>query len=136
MSKISKKLAVGKACVVLTSSVLAFSGPAFSEDAQKFHGDYEFATFCATCHGTEGMGDGPMASVLKVAPSNLTLLSKNNGDVFPYESTFAMIEGRVTADAHGRDMPVWGERYRLNRAEPIVRARVLELVTYIKGLQQ
>ena len=136
MSGISKKITVCVACAVTLTSVLAFSRSASADDAQKFRGDYEFATSCATCHGVEGKGDGPMASMLKVAPTNLTALSANNGGVFPYESTFAMIEGRVTADAHGRDMPVWGDRYRLEYPEPIVRARVLELVTYIKGLQQ
>lgn len=136
MSGISKKMTICVACAVTLSSVLAFSRSASADDAQKFQGAYEFANSCATCHGAEGKGDGPMASMLKVAPTDLTNLSKNNGGVFPYESTFAMIEGRITADAHGRDMPVWGERYRLENSEPIVRARVLELVTYIKGLQQ
>ena len=136
MSGISKKITVCVACAVTLTSVLAFSRSARADDAQKFPGAYEFATSCATCHGVEGKGDGPMASMLKVAPTNLTTLSANNGGVFPYESTFAMIQGSVTADAHGRDMPVWGERYRLENPEPIVRARILELVFYIKGLQQ
>ncbi len=136
MTKKLKILAFPAACAVVLSSMLVQSQPAMSDDAQKFQGAYEFATFCATCHGTEGKGNGPMASVLKVAPTDLTVLSKNNGGVFPYESVFAMIEGRTTADAHGRDMPVWGDRYRLENPAPIVRARVLELLTYVKGLQE
>src|SRR5208337_193243 len=38
-----------------------------------------YTAYCAVCHGTDGKGGGPAASALKVPPSDLTLLSKNNG---------------------------------------------------------
>ncbi len=31
--------------------------------------------YCASCHGREGGGDGPTATALKTAPSDLTTLS-------------------------------------------------------------
>src|SRR5579862_6822254 len=34
---------------------------------------------CATCHGTEGKGDGPMVAVMKMKMPDLTVLAKNNG---------------------------------------------------------
>src|ERR1700692_3421848 len=38
-----------------------------------------YTAYCAVCHGTDGKGGGPAASALKTPPSDLTLLSKNNG---------------------------------------------------------
>lgn len=40
---------------------------AINEQAQSM-----FATVCATCHGTEGMGNGPAAETLKPKPRNYT----------------------------------------------------------------
>ncbi len=110
--------------------------PASSDDAQKFQGKYEFQTHCATCHGLQGTGNGPMADALKTKPSNLTQLSKNNSGVFPYERVFSVIEGRVTAEAHGREMPVWGERYKLEVHAAVASARIYELASYVKAIQE
>jgi len=116
---------------------LAISSTAsVADEVEKFEGEYEFTTYCATCHGLDGKGGGPVAEVLKTPPSNLTSLAKENNGVFPYERVFAMIEGREVAVVHGREMPLWGERYSSEVKKPIVRARILELVTYIKDIQQ
>ena len=42
-----------------------------------------YLAYCATCHGKEGKGDGPVASALKVPPADLTTLSKRNDGKFP-----------------------------------------------------
>ena len=42
-----------------------------------------YTAYCAVCHGTDGKGGGPAASALKVPPTDLTQLSKNNGDKYP-----------------------------------------------------
>ena len=39
-------------------------------------GETLFRLHCAGCHGEEGRGDGPVAEYLKVAPTDLTALSK------------------------------------------------------------
>lgn len=39
-----------------------------------------FLAYCATCHGKSATGDGPAASALKVAPADLTGLTKKYGD--------------------------------------------------------
>ena len=78
-----------------------------------------------------------MASALKTAPTNLAQLSKQNDGVFPYDRVFAQVQGREVAVVHGREMPLWGERYNLEvHDQAIVRARILELVTYIKTIQE
>lgn len=35
-----------------------------------------YTTWCASCHGTSGKGDGPAASDLKTKPTDLTMLAK------------------------------------------------------------
>src|SRR5208337_5189077 len=42
-----------------------------------------YNSYCAVCHGTDGKGSGPAASAMKVPPSDLSLLSKNNGGKYP-----------------------------------------------------
>src|SRR6056297_2486992 len=65
--------------LVLATTCLAL--PAFAQDADR--GAEAFADHCAVCHGTEAIGDGPMAPVLMFAPSDLTRLSARNDGVFP-----------------------------------------------------
>jgi mono/diheme cytochrome c family protein len=42
-------------------------------------GQEMFLAYCATCHGKDAKGNGPAASVLKVAPADLTGLTKKYG---------------------------------------------------------
>jgi mono/diheme cytochrome c family protein len=102
-------------------------------------GEALFATHCATCHGADGEGDGPVASVMKVTMPNLRTLAKRNGGAFPAAAVAAYIDGRDQVAAHGdRLMPVWGDFLQApgdkDDQEPI-RARIAELVTFIERLQ-
>src|SRR6202140_5692475 len=68
-----------------------------------------YTAYCAVCHGTDGRGGGPAASALKTPPSDLTLLSKNNGGKYPALKVTAAIHGDSALPAHGsKEMPVWG----------------------------
>jgi len=118
------------ACAV----ALLASGGASAQD--KFFGDHEYRTSCAVCHGTAGKGDGPVGKSLTTPPTDLTMLSKSNGGEFPYERVFKMIDGRGAVAAHGTgQMPIWGDRYSLEVKQAIVRARILELAYYLRGIQ-
>lgn len=65
--------------------------------------------FCASCHGTSGVGNGPLASLLKRPPPDLTQLALRNGGIFPAEQVSRAIVDPDKLFAHGsRDMPVWG----------------------------
>ena len=67
---------------------------------------------CATCHGVDATGDGPVAGVLKIRPPDLTRLAARNHGNFSYADVYATIDGRMPL-AHGtRDMPIWGNRYK------------------------
>src|SRR4249920_1295549 len=68
-----------------------------------------FDFYCATCHGRDGKGAGPVASALKVPPPDLTHLARGNTGVFPRQRVemFVMHGGDVRAPAHGTsEMPV------------------------------
>lgn len=92
---------------------------------------------CASCHGVDGAGDGPVAAVLKIRPPNLSLLG--SGGSFPYARVYRAIDGRDLPLAHGsRDMPIWGDRYK--RAvgplgEKMLHQRIDALVRYVESLQ-
>jgi hypothetical protein len=110
----------------------------------------EFRNSCATCHGIDGQGNGPLAVLLKVKPPDLTALAARNGGKFPFDYVMRIIDGRATVGPHGtREMPVWGDRYmrdfpksvtrepnRSKTAEPLVRARILELTYYLRSIQK
>lgn len=113
-------------------------------------GQYEYRSSCASCHGTGGKGDGPLAKALKRSPADLTKLSEANKGVFPFAHVYNVIDGRLEVLAHGpRDMPVWGEIYQNPRmsgdpplpplskdqAEAIARSRILALIEYLATLQ-
>jgi len=112
-------------------------GPAF--------GQREFESNCTSCHGMSGRGGGPLVGFLTKSPPDLTQLAKANGGVFPIARAYEVIEGGAVA-AHGtREMPVWGQDYRVQAAtyfmdmpydpEFYVRSRILALVEYLSRLQ-
>src|SRR5262245_7081187 len=60
-----------------------------------------YETNCAACHGQNGKGDGPVSAELRTKPSDLTLIAKKNGGVFPGDVLYRIIDGRRTIRAHG-----------------------------------
>lgn len=97
-----------------------------------------YKTYCAVCHGTAGKGDGPAASVLKVAPGDLTRLSRNNGGKFPELRVYGILEGTVSLPSHGsREMPMWGDLFKsLQRSDTSnVQLRLRNLTEYVRSIQ-
>ena len=110
-------------------------------------GQQDYETKCALCHGLDGKGQGSYAGLLTVPVPDLTVLSKNNGGVFPFQHVYRIIDGREERKAHGpRDMPIWGQDYldKAERAffgyslsrEGFVRSRILALIDYVNRLQR
>jgi predicted CxxxxCH...CXXCH cytochrome family protein len=98
-----------------------------------------YRSYCASCHGEMGKGDGPAAPALKAMPSNLTVLAKNNGGKFPSERVMSILRGQATVTAHGnRDMPVWGPVFwHMSQGhEGEVQQRIINLSQYLDSLQQ
>jgi len=110
-------------------------------------GKMQFRQYCAQCHGMDATGDGPVAGALKKKPANLTLLSKNNGGVFPEAEVRSFIDGTKTAESHGtREMPIWGYAFMSRQgaltgsgAPPLnqeqVNKKIQQLVNYVKSIQ-
>lgn len=97
----------------LIAMLYAASAPvlAATEGArQQARRDYQ--KYCASCHGPEGRGDGPVAQAMKAMPADLTLLSTNNDGKYPADKVREIIDGRADVKAHGpRAMPVWGKEF-------------------------
>ena len=104
-----------------------------------------YAEACAVCHGVSGKGDGEFARELKVPPSNLTTLLRDNGDVYPFLKIYHSVDGRSGTRGHGTaDMPIWGTVFSRDApggtqpysAELLVRARLVALIDYIESIQE
>jgi mono/diheme cytochrome c family protein len=138
-----KKILFRLALVAAATCVSGLTSAAGTVDI----GKQEYEASCANCHGIKGEGNGPYAEFLKSRVANLTVLSKNNGGVFPFAQVYDTIDGRPLINSHGRDMPIWGNRYSTDAkkrfwddypsdSESFVRSRILSLVDYINRLQQ
>jgi len=101
-------------------------------------GQQMYATYCASCHGLGGRGDGPAAGALKTAPADLTVLAKQNGGKFPEVKVYGTIRGDVNTPSHGsKDMPIWGSVFQsLSHGDQgQVQLRIANLTKYIESLQ-
>jgi mono/diheme cytochrome c family protein len=98
-----------------------------------------FATHCASCHGDDGEGGGPVAAVMAITVPNLRSLSMRSGGAFPADAVAAYIDGRQQRAAHGsRTMPIWGDVLQVDKATDganTVRSRIAALVAFIERLQ-
>ncbi len=123
---------------------LALAGaalPALAQDVKE--GGELYRVHCATCHGIEGTGQGPMAGVLVIQPSDLTQLAKANGGAFPLERVVKRIDGRDPLVSHGSPMPVYGfffegkgEAIKTESGQPIMTSGpIVDLMAYLKTLQ-
>lgn len=65
-----------------------------------------YAENCAACHGASGRGDGPWATGMAPAPSDLTQLSENG--TFPRARVLSTIDGYHRAQMPGQQMPEFG----------------------------
>lgn len=133
---------------IAVAGLAAATSPGLAQEASL--GQREYDNNCAACHGPDGKGDGILAGYLTDTLPDLSVLSRNNGGVFPVARMTRIIDGREEIGPHGtRDMPIWGDEYnaqamsgRLGEyavggdVDAYVRARVLALVEYISTFQE
>jgi mono/diheme cytochrome c family protein len=144
----------GLKCLIIAGLSAGLAAAAQAEDLDI--GKSEFQSSCASCHGADAKGKGPVSDQLKVPPRDLTMLAKNNNGVFPTDAVYETIDGLKTIPAHGtREMPIWGERFNPivnlphyvdpsywekagpeQRPEVVVRKRILAVVDYLSRIQQ
>ena len=105
-------------------------------------GEEVYQRHCAACHGESGLGDGPAAGALRVAPADLTRIAARRGGSFPEGEIARFIDGRFSVQAHGtREMPIWGERLgeqipEASVSEDVVRGQISVVLEYLKAIQR
>jgi len=66
--------------VLVATNILLINFAALSAYGQEAKQLYEQT--CATCHGTNGQGDGPTSRVLQPKPANLTVVLKGKDEAY------------------------------------------------------
>ena len=126
--------------IIVVSLLFSFTNTQAADAGVEEAGKGRFMDYCAVCHGGDGKGGGPFATMLKKQPSDLTMLSKNNDGTFPFDRVFETIDGRGNVGgAHGSaEMPIWGADWEGTSvaAQTALRGRILEMIIYLRSIQQ
>ena len=120
-------------------------GTAFAFEAvtlEDYSGEEIYMRFCASCHGGEGQGDGPVSRSLNVVVPDLTRITSRYGQ-FPTGLIRDVIDGRgIDKRAHGtREMPVWGYEFWVEEgadvnAQRAARDAINKLVEHLRSIQR
>ena len=137
--RVALAIAVGTAAAVAATGQTTTRGPA-SLAIRSLAGRDLFEFYCATCHGRDGTGHGPVAAALTRPPPDLTRLAIAHAGRFPRERVERYVTngGDMPAPAHGTsEMPVWGPVFRaLDPSDARVRIRIANVVGYVESLQE
>ena len=108
----------------------------------EYSGEELFGRFCASCHGEQARGDGPVSRSLNVAVPDLTTIAVRY-DEFPAGLIRDVIDGRgIDLRSHGtRTMPVWGYEFWVEEggdvnAQRAVRSAIEKLVEHLRSIQR
>jgi mono/diheme cytochrome c family protein len=104
---------------------------------QSLKGPDLFQAYCASCHGLDARGTGPVARVLKIKVPDLTVLTRTYHGQFPAAYVRLVILGDSVVVPHGsREMPIWGPIFhQVERDMDWGDVRVANLVEYLKSIQ-
>lgn len=99
-----------------------------------------FTTYCASCHGESGRGNGAVAIFLRTRPADLTQIAIRNKGTFPSERVYQLIDGRQVVKPHGESqMPVWGDAFSkatTDSDERAIKVKIDALVAYLESIQE
>jgi mono/diheme cytochrome c family protein len=145
--RVMKFISVAAIPIMISALAVAQQAPADSTpivkhvpitNAPSNSGKQMYESYCAVCHGKDAKGNGPAASAMKTAPTDLSQLAKNAGGKYPAAHVAAVIRGQASTPSHGsQDMPVWGPLFSSisQGRQAQVHQRVTNLVDYIEGVQ-
>jgi mono/diheme cytochrome c family protein len=92
--------------------------------------------YCASCHGEDGRGTGPVAASLKAVVPDLHKIAKENAK-FPQLRVKNIISGEVDVSSHGsKEMPVWGRVFREAKGNSVSQLNLYALMKYIEAMQE
>ncbi len=136
--KLQRKIIAATLAIAVS---LVPSAPAGAQDKVVATGKARFEKHCASCHGVDGRGNGPVAEALRRKPADLTRLAARNDGEFPFWFVYQTIDGRGMPAAHGtREMPVWGKEFGQDivglSQETYARGRILEVIVYLRSIQE
>ena len=100
----------------LSALLLAVTEPVWAQNQSE--GKKLYLTYCSSCHGDNGKGDGPAAQSLPVKPANHTAGAVMNQltDKFLME----IISKGGSAVGKSPMMPAWGGQFKENQLRDIV----------------
>jgi mono/diheme cytochrome c family protein len=137
MMKPLQKISVGLFGLLVVGSMAGTATGGTHDVAQ---GRALYLQYCASCHGRNADGKGPVARALSTPPANLRLLWERYGNPLPEDQIARFIDGRADVKAHGpRDMPVWGEVWQNPKSpagEHKVEERIAQLLAYLQSIQK
>ncbi len=132
--------------IALTLAIIAALSGCADEVCMNLSGRYSgailFQLHCASCHGEDARGNGPVAEFINVKVPDLTQISAAHGGNFPDDEIFRIIDGQAEMPAHGsRHMPVWGYEFFGQEADDEAAhaeatEKVKALVNYVRKLQR
>ena len=128
--------------VSLALAILTACASTATHSPRQLTGMEMYQQLCASCHGVDGHGDGPVSSLIRIGVPDLTRVAQRDGGEFPAEDVRRTIDGRWDRRAHGaRDMPVWGwQLYDVSSTHDaeeraIVDSMIGRLVDYLRSIQ-
>ncbi len=128
----------GIATLALAGAAMAFAAVTLED----YSGAELYLRFCASCHGSQALGDGPVSRSLNVAVPDLTRIASRYGG-FPTALVRDVIDGRgIDMRAHGtREMPVWGYEFWIEEggdvnAQKAARDAINRLVEHLRSIQR
>jgi mono/diheme cytochrome c family protein len=105
---------------------------------QSLNGRDIYRAHCATCHGIDGKGDGPVAPALTTKMPDLSTISQRSGGVFPAARVRKIILGDEVILSHGsREMPIWGMIFhQIQQDRDYGEVRLQNVTDYLKSIQK
>ncbi|MBZ5504334.1 MAG: cytochrome c [Acidobacteriia bacterium] len=98
-----------------------------------------YRAHCASCHGLDGTGNGPVAPALSTKMPDLTTMTQRSRGVFPLKRITKIVMGdQADILAHGsREMPIWGPIFhQVDEDRDYGEVRLHNVVEYLKSLQK
>lgn len=136
------RLVVRALAVLVVATLAACADEMCVNFSDRFSGANLFQLHCASCHGEDARGNGPVAEFINVKVPDLTQIRAAHGGNFPDDEVFRIIDGQAEMPAHGaRHMPVWGYEFfgrqgDDERAHGEATEKVKALVNYLRKLQR
>ena len=130
--------------------VLFTAGPVLQEEASNTQqkspvrlihsvkGSDLFYSYCASCHGSDAKGSGPVAPALVSKVPDLTTIAERSGGIFPEQRVRKIIAGDEIFMSHGsREMPVWGPVFhQVEEDRDLGEVRLQNLTKYLQSIQR